>query len=108
MRYQAKRARSSKCRQRPRSFGAPARASERSNPCPFGGRDASLRLDVGRLHDRPPFLEFGLVKRGKTLGCLLLARRDDMTKVGETLAHGRIGQRIDQRGVKCCTELFPG
>jgi hypothetical protein len=30
----------------------------------------SLRLDVRRLDDRPPFLDLGLVKRAEGLGCL--------------------------------------
>ena len=34
----------------------------------------SFQLDVRRLDDRPPFLDFGLVEGGEALRRLLLAR----------------------------------
>ncbi len=37
--------------------------------------DGLLRLDVGRLDDRPPFGGFGLLQRAQRLGRLLVARR---------------------------------
>src|SRR4051812_41738716 len=36
----------------------------------------SVRLDPGRLDDRPPFLDFRLVVRGERLGRLLVPRQD--------------------------------
>ena len=34
-----------------------------------------FRLDIGGLDDGPPLLDFGLLERGKDLGCLLGTRR---------------------------------
>src|SRR6476659_6087624 len=68
---------------------------------------ASLRLDAGRLDDRPPLLNFCFVVRGKRLRGLLAPRPDSLTHVGESLLHRRIGERLDERGVELCDHL-PG
>ena len=59
-----------------------------------------FRLDVGRLNDRPPFLELGLVQDGKRLGCLLVRREYLLAETGEARTHGRIGQRFYDRRVE--------
>ena len=59
-----------------------------------------FRLDVGRLNDRPPFLELALVQDGKRLGCLLVRREYFLAETGEAQTHGRIGQRFYDRRVE--------
>src|SRR5712691_9769105 len=48
----------------------------------------SLRLDVSRLDDRPPFLDLGFVEDGERFRRLLLTGRDFLTEISEPLAHG--------------------
>src|SRR5262252_10601706 len=62
-------------------------------PAAFGV-PPSLRLDVRRLDDRPPFLDFGLVISKQRLGGQLLARENILRDIGEALTHDRIGERI--------------
>jgi hypothetical protein len=59
-----------------------------------------IRLDVGRLDDRPPFLDLGLVTGAKRFRRLLFARRDFLAHVGESLANGGIGKGIDDGGIE--------
>src|SRR5262245_5068478 len=60
----------------------------------------SLALHVGRLDDRPPFLDLGLLIRGQRRGRLLVGRRDLLAEIGEFLAHLRVGQRVHDGGVE--------
>src|SRR6266516_1869946 len=53
-------------------------------------------LNVCCLHDRPPFLDLGLLKGAKRLWGLLIAGRNLHSLVGNALAHGRVGQRIQR------------
>jgi hypothetical protein len=46
----------------------------------------SLRLDVGRLNDWPPFLDFSLLERTERFRCLLLDWRDFQKKIGKAIA----------------------
>ena len=68
----------------------------------FSGDGArfSIAPDAGRFDDRPPFLDLGLLKRGKPFRRLLLARCDVEAELREARAHRRIGERRDRRGVK--------
>src|SRR5262245_50313855 len=61
---------------------------------------ASLRLHACRLDDRPPLLDLSLVKGGKPLRRLLLARRHVESKIGEARAHRRIGERLHHGAVE--------
>ena len=61
---------------------------------------AQLHLDIGGLDHRPPFLHLGLLMGGEHLRRLLGARRHFEPDIGEALAHRRIGQRLDHRGVE--------
>src|SRR5262249_10801851 len=60
----------------------------------------SFRPDVGRLDDRPPFLNFGLVEGAQRLRGLLLARWCIRSEIDEALSHRRIGQCIDDRRIE--------
>jgi hypothetical protein len=55
---------------------------------------ASLGLDVRRLDDGPPLLDFGLLQCAERLRRLLFDRQKILAKIGEALTHRRIGQRI--------------
>src|SRR5262245_843881 len=61
---------------------------------------ASLALDVRRLDDRPPLLDFGLLEGGQRLRRLLLARRHFEPEFGKAPTHGRIGQGLHDRRVE--------
>src|SRR5260370_34724754 len=69
---------------------------------------ASVRGDVGRLDDRPPLLDLGLLVGGQRLGGLLVARRDFLAEIGKLLPHFRIGQRLHDRGIEPGDDLFRG
>src|SRR5258708_35342888 len=60
----------------------------------------SLRFDVRRLDDRPPLLDFGLVKGGERLGRLPLARKDLLAKIGEARTDRRIGPTLHDRSIE--------
>jgi len=60
----------------------------------------SLRLDAGRLDDRPPFLDLGLLQRGERFRRLLLVREYLLREIGEPRTHSRIGERIDDSNVE--------
>ena len=72
----------------------------------FGRVPSHSRLDIRRLDDRPPFLDFGLVKGGERLGRLLLARRYLLADIGQSLAHFRIGERIHYSGVELRNDVL--
>src|SRR5258708_7347657 len=63
-------------------------------------RKVSLPLDVRRLDDGPPFLDFGLLKRAERLGRLLVAGRNLLPEVGEQSTCRRIVQGIPDRRVQ--------
>src|SRR5690242_14720691 len=44
---------------------------------------SSLRLDAGRLDDRPPFLDVGFLLRGQAFRILLLAGRNLHAQAGQ-------------------------
>src|SRR5215470_5959693 len=67
----------------------------------------SLRLDVCRLDDRPPLLDFSLLLRGKRLRRLFLARPDFLTHVDEPPPYRRIGQGLYDRRVELADDI-PG
>src|SRR5258708_5127539 len=58
----------------------------------------SVRRDVGRLDDRPPFLDLGLLVGAERFGGLLVAWRNLLAQIGELLPHFRIRQRLHDRG----------
>src|SRR6516164_7629399 len=54
----------------------------------------SLRLDVGRFDQRPPFLDLGLLMCGQRFCGLLLRWRNFLTEVSQPLAYRRVAKRI--------------
>src|SRR5258708_35150804 len=80
-----------------------------SRPSPlFGGRRsrALLRLDIRRLDDRPPFLDFGLVKGEQRFGGELVAGENVLGDIGEALADDRVGERIHDGLVELGGDVF--
>src|ERR1043166_1301784 len=65
-----------------------------------------FRLDVGRLDDGPPFLDFGPLKGAERLGRLLLARWNFLSEISKALAHCWIGQGVDHRSVELGDNLL--
>src|SRR5579883_1355151 len=66
------------------------------------GRHRPLfRPDIGRLDDRPPFLDLGALQRRKRLRRLLVARSDLEPEIGKPPANGPIRERAD----RCRIEL---
>ena len=53
-----------------------------------------LRADAGRLDDRPPFRDLGLLERGQPFRRLLRARGDVEAEIGEALLQRWIGERF--------------
>jgi hypothetical protein len=47
----------------------------------------SIRLDTGRLDDRPPLFDFGLLLGAECFGTLLFGRWNFLALVGHLLAH---------------------
>src|SRR2546423_2133076 len=60
----------------------------------------SLRLDVGRLDDRPPFLDLRLLLGGERLWGLLLARPCALADISEASAHAWVVQSFDQGSIE--------
>src|SRR5262245_12979781 len=56
--------------------------------------------DVRGLDDRPPLLNFGLVKGAERLRRLLLAGKNLLPQVGKPRARGGIGERLDDRSIE--------
>src|SRR5262249_39989704 len=65
-----------------------------------GRRDALFRLDVRRLDDRPPLLDFGLVKGAERLWRLLLAGKNLVPQIGKPGAHGGIRKCLNDRSIE--------
>src|SRR5262245_23978770 len=61
---------------------------------------SSLRLDVGSLDDRPPFVDFGLLLGGERLRRLMATRPTALTDFVHALLHGRVGQRFHHHGME--------
>src|ERR1700719_3714722 len=76
--------------------------------CRYGRllRLSSLRPDIRRLDDRPPFLDFGLVIGQQSLGGQLFAREDLLRDVGEAFADGGIGKCIHDGLVELGDDVF--
>src|SRR5512140_738136 len=66
----------------------------------------SIALDVGRLDDRPPLLDLGLLERGEPLRRLLFLGRDVETEFGELRFGGRIGEHLHHRAVELGDHVF--
>src|SRR6266550_3297983 len=64
----------------------------------------SLSLDVRRLDDGPPLLDFGRLQCAERLGRLLLAGRDLLPQVSEPRAYRWIGQGIYRGGIELCDD----
>ena len=60
----------------------------------------SLRADAGRLDDRPPLLDFGLLQRGERLRRLLLAGNNIVSELLEPLAQRCVAQSFDDGGIE--------
>src|SRR5262245_26268914 len=66
-----------------------------------GKRELDLfSLDVRGLDDRPPLVNFGLVKGAERLRRLLLAGKNLLPQVGKPRAHGGIGERLDDHSIE--------
>src|SRR6202030_886537 len=60
----------------------------------------SLCSDPGRLDDRPPFLDLGLLKRAEGFGRLLVARGNLLAEIGKARAQAWIGQGCHGRSIE--------
>src|SRR5262245_52896186 len=68
----------------------------------------SLRLDVCRLDDRPPFLDLGLLISSECLRCLFVARKNLHAYFSNPPAHGRMGQRMYGGGIELADDILWG
>src|SRR5579864_1661473 len=64
------------------------------------------RLDAGRLDDRPPLVELGLVVGGERLRVLLIGREYHLAEVFDFLLHGWSGQRRHDRGIEASDDVL--
>src|SRR5262245_50210507 len=60
----------------------------------------SLRFDTGGLDNRPPSFDFSLVVSTESGGALSLPWRDVLAKPRKLLAHGRVREGFNSRGVQ--------
>src|SRR2546422_94000 len=67
---------------------------------PRAGRRALLRLDVRRLDDRPPLLDFGLVEGAERLRRPLPGRENLLPEIGKPRTHRGIRQRFADGGIE--------
>src|SRR5579864_5951384 len=58
------------------------------------------RLDAGRLDDRPPLVQLGLVVGGERLRVLLIGREYDLAEGFDFRPRGGIGQRLHDGGIE--------
>src|SRR5215471_4661585 len=65
-----------------------------------------VRRDTSRLDDRPPFLDLGPLVGAECFRRELLRWRDHLAQTDETLAHGRVVQRLDNGGVQLCDDVL--
>src|SRR5436190_24265627 len=72
----------------------PAPRNDKSECAQCSHSGELLRLDVRGLDDRPPLLDLGLVVGSERLLRLLLAWRQLLALIEESLPHRRIGQRL--------------
>ena len=75
------------------------------NQIELGACINSLRLDAGCLHDRPPFLELGLVERCERCRGPSVGRRQVHAEIGDALANHRIGHRGVGSGVDLSDDI---
>src|SRR5215831_1025594 len=61
---------------------------------------ASLGLDARRLDNRPPLLDFGLLKSGKRLRRLLVAGKNLHPEVAKARAYRRVRQSTHHSRIK--------
>src|SRR5260370_15710558 len=66
----------------------------------------SLRLDVGRLDYRPPFLDLRLLLGGERPWRLLLARPSPFADFSKASAHCGVGQSFDQRSIELGDDIL--
>src|SRR5262249_23933669 len=66
----------------------------------------SLCPDVRCLDDRPPLLDFGLLKSAERFRRLLVARRNFLTEVGKLMAHCWVGQRINDSSIELSNDIL--
>src|SRR5258706_8749991 len=64
------------------------------------GEDALVGLHPGRLDDRPPLVDLGLVVRRERGGRLLLGLWDFLAQVAQSLANRRVRQGLHEGGVE--------
>src|SRR3954447_5116008 len=82
--------------------GPALRGASFETPAPRAPQDESvvwatalLRLDVGGLHDRPPFLGLGLLEGSERRGRLLIGRRNLLPQFAKPVLDGGIGKHGD-------------
>src|SRR3954464_1158140 len=87
----------------PMSSGSPARSESRALRIT---RSNSIDLDIRGPDDRPPFGDLGLVEGPERLRGEQVGRRNILTKIGETLAHIRIGHGLERCGAELADDVL--
>src|ERR1700744_4526818 len=67
--------------------------------------EASLRFNVLRLDDRPPFVDLRLMESAQRLRIQSVARWQDVPEGGQFLLHGGIGKGFRNRGIEFRDDL---
>src|SRR5262249_61049609 len=65
-----------------------------------------IPFEVRAFDDGPPLLDLGPVKGRECVWRLLLARDNMLTEVSQPLAHRRIGQPIQDRGIELADDIL--
>src|SRR5580704_7617719 len=68
----------------------------------------SFRLDIRRLHNRPPLRNLGLLVGPERLGCALVGRRHVEAFVAQAFLERLVGQGCGHRLVELENDLFGG
>src|SRR4051812_29834055 len=67
-----------------------------------------FRLDLRGANDGPPFINLSRLERTEPLGALQPGRWNFQSHfLLQSRAHGRIGQRVDCRGIEPCNHIVP-
>src|SRR5262247_2577506 len=94
-------------------MSAHGRTPRRRESCMFGrdncGRCAqadSVGLDIGGLDERPPFVDFCLLKVGKRVGRLPAAWKYLLPKLVESLTYRGVSQGRHDGGIEFCNDVL--
>src|SRR5260370_42152756 len=66
----------------------------------------SVLRDASRLDDRTTLLDLGLLVGAERFRRELVWRRDHLAEIGESLAHGRIAQSVNDGGVELADDVL--